>query len=285
MLTRMDPMSTLYTLLRIAVLAYVGLLVVLWLMQERLLFFPRPLPEGVQRVLGKEMRDVVELELTSADGTRLHGWLRHNADARPAPLVLYFGGNAEEVSGQIFDAERYAPYSVATVNYRGFGRSEGKPSEQALFTDALEIFDLLAARDDVDPDRIVVVGRSLGSGVAVHVGSQRPVAGVVLVSPYDSVRSVAQSLYPFAPIGWLLRHHFDSLARAPSMTAPTLVLAARADATIPSKHSKRLFDALPGAKQWVILDGVGHGDIDVGIGYWPAVSSFLTSKLATLDPG
>ena len=102
-------------------------------------------------------------------------------------------------------------------------------------------------------------------------------AGVVLVSPYDSVRNVAQNLYPFAPVGWLLRHPFDSLARAASITAPVLVLAARADATIPSGHSRRLFDALPGAKQWVVLDGVGHADIDTGAGYWPAVSAFLAA--------
>ena len=277
----MDSMSTLYTLLRIAVLAYLGVLLLLWVMQDRLLFFPQPLPEGVQRVLGTEIPAVVELDIEARDGTRLHGWLRHTRASRPAPLVLYFGGNAEEVSGQIFDADRYAPFSVAALNYRGFGLSGGPPSEKALFDDALRIYDHLAAREDIDGERIVVFGRSLGSGVAVHVAAERPVAGVVLVSPYDSVRNVAQNLYPFAPIGLLLRHPFDSLARAPTLRMPVLMLAARDDAAIPSKHSRRLFDAWAGAKRWEILDGVGHNDIDANPGYWTAVADFLAGMMDT----
>ena len=183
------------------------------------------------------------------------------------------------------DAERYAPFSVAAFNYRGFGLSEGKPGEAALFADAAAIHDHLAARDDVDAARIVVMGRSLGSGVAVHLAAERDVAGVVLVSPYDSVRAVAQRVYPVVPVSWILRHPFDSLARAPGLRQPALVLATPGDRTIPVSHSERLHAAWGGRADWVTVDGVGHADIDSADGYWDAVRRFLRPLAEGRVPG
>ena len=277
----MDPMSLLWSVLRIAIGVYLGLLALLWLFQERLLFYPQPLPDGVARMVSKDLRGVTELEVDAGDGVRLRGWLRHTAALRPAPLVIYFGGNAEEVSGEIVNAEHYAPFAVATFNYRGYGASEGKPGQRALFADALEIFDRLVARPDIDPARVVVVGRSLGSGVAVHLAAERRLAGVILVSPYDSVRSVAQDIYPLVPIGLLLRHPFDSMNRAPTIEQPALVLAALEDATVPARHSERLYQAWGGPKRLVTLPGVGHGNIEAGVGYWPAIEEFLRDRLGS----
>ena len=122
------------------------------------------------------------------------------------------------MSGQILDAPGLAPWSVAALNYRGYGRSEGAPSEAAISADALLVYDRLAGREDIDAERIVVFGRSLGSGVAVPLAARRPVHAVILVSPFDSLRRIAKKTYPFVPVPTLLRHPFDSLALAPRLS-------------------------------------------------------------------
>ena len=170
--------GTVLPLLYAGLAAFVGLCALLYLVQERLIFIRQPLADSARHAL-RALPDTVELEVAAEDGTRLHGWLRHGVEngedvekAASRGLVLYFGGNAEEVSGQMFDAARLAPWSAAAVNYRGYGLSEGRPGETALVADALAVYDRLRARGDVDPERIVVFGRSLGSGVAVQLAAR-----------------------------------------------------------------------------------------------------------------
>lgn len=265
------------TLLYSVLAAFAALCALLFLLQENLIFLRQPLSEGARNAL-RQLPGTTEIEELAADGTRLHGWLRQGAEAAAPPgLVLYFGGNAEEVSGQVLDASALAPWSVAAFNYRGYGLSEGRPSEAALVADALLIHDRLAAREDVEPERIVVFGRSLGSGVAVQLAAARPIRGVVLVSPFDSLRSIARKHYPFLPTSLLLGHPFDSLAHAPSIETPLLVLAGERDRIVPPAHSRRLLDAWTGPKRWVMLPGADHNGIHLHPGYRPAIREFLGS--------
>lgn len=257
------------TLLAALAVAAAAVLGGFYLGQHRLIFFPQPLtaPPRVPP-------DVEEILHTAADGTRLHGWLAKSGRPR-APLLIYFGGNAEEVSWLLRMRPHFDGWSMLLINYRGYGLSAGSPGEAALLADALEIFDLAAARPDVNARHIAVMGRSLGSGVAVHVAARRPVAGVVLVSPYDSLGAVARRHYPFLPISVLLRHHFDSLALAPDIRAPLLCVVGERDSLIPPVHSRRLCQAWGGAWQWRELPGAGHGDISDRPEYWSDIRAFL----------
>ena len=269
--------GTMLPLLYTGLAIYVGLCAVLYALQGRLIFLPQPLPDAARQAV-RTLPGTAEITVTAADGTRLHGWLRHAVEDTPAPgLVIYFGGNAEEVSWQIHDAGALAPWSVAAFNYRGYGLSEGSPSEAALTADALAIYDRLAAREDVDPNRIVIFGRSLGSGVAVQLAASRPVRAVMLVSPYDSLRSLARKQYPFVPVSLLLKHPFDSLARAPGIEVPLLVMAGEHDRLIPPEYSRRLHDAWAGPKRWVLIPGADHNDIHSRPRYWPTMREFLAS--------
>lgn len=241
----------------------------MWSFQERLLFFPRPLESRPAAHPNLE-----DLTLVAADGARLRGWLVKGS-GMPAPLVIYFGGNAEEVSWLAGVAGQFADWSLLLVNYRGYGESEGRPGEKELFQDALAIYDYAKLRPDVNPERVVAMGRSLGSGVAVHLAAHRSLRGVVLVSPYDSIAEVGRRHYPFLPVSLMLRHRFDSLALAPKVEAPLLCLVATEDRIIPAAHSRILFEAWRGAKTWREVPRSDHDSISGEPGYWRSIEEFL----------
>ena len=265
--------SKLFDWLKLAGCVALGFPVLIYFLQERLIFFPQPLTQDPLKA--NTGTAIEEVSLVTADAVRLHGWLAKAAPTRtPAPLLIYFGGNAEEVSWLASSAGQYAGWSLLLVNYRGYGRSEGKPGEARLFADALQIYDYAAKRTGVG--RIAVMGRSLGSGVAVYLATQRPVAGVILVSPYDSVESVAKSIYPYLPIGLMLKHRFDSLSRAPGVNAPLLCLVASDDRVIPRPHSERLYAAWGGKKRWREIRGSAHDSIGAEPDYWREIAGFLT---------
>jgi pimeloyl-ACP methyl ester carboxylesterase len=240
-----------------------------WLGQERLIFFPQPLagtahlPPGTQPV-----------ELRAADGTRLAGFFVPAATQR-APVLLFFGGNAEEVSWTLADARWPAGFARAGVNYRGYGQSEGSPGEAPLVEDAKSAFDAIAARPDVDPARIVVVGRSLGTGIAARLAIERPVAAAILISPYDSLIEVGKAHYPWLPVAWLLKHRFDATSYAKRASVPLLAIVGSNDAIVHVPRSKALYDAWAGPKSWAAIDGRGHNDLTGDRAFWSAVAKFV----------
>ena len=249
-----------------------GIPAVMYLIQDSLLFFPQPLVGSPP--VSRTARPVEELVFDTADGPRLRGWIL-GAVPESAGLIVYYGGNAEEVSWQAREPGWPANWSLALVNYRGYGASEGKPSERSLYTDALVVFDTLARRPDVDVARIVLFGRSLGSAVAAHVAAERPVAGVILVSPFASMVEVGRHHYPWLPVGLLLRHRFDARSRASAIAAPLLTIVGARDGIIPPGHSRRLFDAWSGPKHWIAIAGADHNDVGAFPEFWAVVAAFL----------
>jgi pimeloyl-ACP methyl ester carboxylesterase len=251
----------------------VGVPAAAWLAQDRLIFFPQP--GGSTAHLPAEAKP---LEIVAADGTRLRGWMRVAAET-PAPVVLYFGGNAEEVSWTLADKRWPREWTIVAVNYRGYGGSEGEPSETALVADALAIYDVIAARPDVDGRRIVAFGRSLGTGVAVKLGAARPLAGAILVSPFDSLVEVGRTHYPFLPVSWLLKHRFDSEAEARRTQAPLLAIVADGDSIIPRERSQALYDAWAGPKAWLVVPATGHNSLSEPNAFWAGVAGFLAARI------
>ena len=250
-----------------------GVPLVMLLVQDKLIFYPQPLTESRRTLIAQRFPGVQSVSIRAADGTGLHAW---HVKGRPdAPLVLYFGGNAEEVSWMVAEAQRRAPGTAwLLVDYRGYGASEGAPSEKALVADALEWYDYASGSSR----SIYLFGRSLGSGVAVQLAAARPVAGAVLVAPFDSLVEVGRHHYPFLPVRWMLRHRFDSARLAPGIAVPLLCLIAQRDEIIPVVHSKRLFDAWGGPKRWLELKGAGHNSTDDAPEFWEAIRSFLATK-------
>lgn len=249
-----------------AAIVAIGFMLLMYFAQDNLIFYPRKLAEGERAALSR--RPAVEsLFIRAADGTRLHAW-----HVKGDPLILYFGGNAEEVSWMLDHAARRAPgIGWLLVDYRGYGSSEGSPSQAALVADALGWYDEMAPHHK----SIYLFGRSLGSGVAVQLAAQRPVAGVILVAPFDSLVEVGKHYYPFLPVKWMLKHPFDSAALAPEISAPLLCIVATADEIIPAVRSRRLYEAWGGPKRWVGLEGAGHNSTDNAANYWTSIVAFL----------
>ena len=255
--------------LALVALVVLGIPACFWLGQERLIFFPQPIHSTSHLPA-----QAVPLSMRAADGTMLHGWVIPAA-ATPAPAVVYFGGNGEEVSWTLADKRWPRDVTVIAVNYRGYGTSEGKPSADHLKSDGLALFDLVAARPDVDRGRIAVFGRSLGTAVATHVAAERPVARAILVSPYDSLAAVGQGHYPFLPVSLMLRHRFAPADEAPRCRMPLLAIVAPSDSIIPVAHSRALFNAWAGPKEWIEVKGADHNSLGATREFWDAVTQFL----------
>ncbi|MFA5881317.1 MAG: alpha/beta fold hydrolase, partial [Eubacteriales bacterium] len=162
---------------------YCIIVVVMYIYQKNLIFFPQSLSSDALSLMHGQ-NGVEEVTRKMKDNTNLKGWFVTGQVYGKPGLLIYYGGNAEEVSWLIEDMKKLKGWNVVLMNYRGYGQSEGVPGEKKLFSDALEIYDYFAAREK--PGKIAVMGRSLGTGVATYLAANRKVNGVVLVSPYDS---------------------------------------------------------------------------------------------------
>ena len=245
--------------------------------EQSLLFRSRPAsPERFAAILERDP-GIEEVRLNAADGTKLHGLLKRAPAARGGeryPLVIVFGGVARETSWMVSWGEKPAAWGWLMVNYRGYGLSGGRPSEQLLLEDAKQIYDWAAARADVDAQNIVVLGRSLGSYVAVSLAAQRPVRAAILATPFDSLAALGQRRYPMLPVRLLAGGRYDSMALAPAITVPGLFVIADNDDVTPAAHGEALAGAWAGPKKIVSLPG-GHRMVEWQPEYWRAIGEFL----------
>ena len=258
---------------------YAGAGVFLWAAQERLVFHPRPVPADKRR-----MFQHLEIQFTMPDGAVLRGWLRpanptpsgESGDNAPCQLIVYFGGNAEEVSANLHHP---LPSRAAQlfVNYRGFGDSDGKPSAQNFEQDALSLFDQATRQLGIPAEKTCVFGRSLGTHMASAVAAQRPVARAVLISPFDSVLNIARARYPVYPVGMMLRHSFNTEKYADQVRAPTLIILASSDWIVPRKRSDALIKQWQAPAKTVVIPNASHNHFD-SPEYRQAVSEFLDGK-------
>lgn len=271
----MSGESLLVPLGKIALAVAIGVPLIVYLAQDGLIFMRQSVPEARRAEIARTLPQAESVFVDAADGTRIHAW---HFKSGPT-LVLYFGGNAEEVSWML-DVVRAETSGVSwlLMDYRGYGQSAGSPSEKALVADALVLYDYTAKLPGIDPKRIYAFGRSLGGGVAVALAAQRRLAGVILTTPYDSLAAVAKRYYWYVPVDLLLRHRFDSIALAPRLDTPLLCLIAGRDEVIPPEHGERLFAAWGGPKHKVLLEGAGHNTTDAHPQFWPPIRRFLEAR-------
>lgn len=241
-----------------ALVAIVGVAVV-WAFQRHLLYIPFG---HVASPAAVGLPQAEEVTFRTEDGLMLAGWFVP-AETRPAPFtILVFNGNAGNRSfrAPLALALAKAGLSVLLFDYRGYGGNAGRPSEAGLAADARGAQTYLERRRDVDPRRIVYLGESLGSGVAVALALDRPPAALILRSPYTSMTELGQYHYPFLPVRLLLSDRYPSIERIGQIRCPLLVIAGDRDSIVPPKQSLGLFDAAPKPKRLVMVPGADHND-------------------------
>ena len=190
-----------------------------------------------------------------------------------ADAIVYFGGNAEAVVYNAYDfLQDFPEHTVYLFNYRGYGGSSGKPSEKGIFSDSLALYDTIKDRHK----SISAIGRSIGSGVAAYLASQRTIKRLALVTAYDSILSVAQRKFPIFPLRFLLLDHYNTISRVKEIKAPVLILRAGNDRIIKARHTEKLAEAFPKEQvRSVVIKGAGHNTISDFPEYHKELKEFL----------
>jgi uncharacterized protein len=235
-----------YTMLFVALLAYAGICVAMFVFQRSLIYFP--VPRAVTAPASTLKLRVADAELV----------VTQHPLAGPK-AILYFGGNGEDVSRSLaFYHEAFPDHALYLLHYRGYGGSTGAPTEKDNVADALALY----AKISVDHDAISIIGRSLGSGVAVQVASKVKAERLVLITPYDSIVDLGADAYPFLPVRWLMLDTYESGKFASQINIPTLIIAAENDEVIPYASTEKLFRRFHASTALMtVIKAVGHNSV------------------------
>lgn len=227
-------------------------------MEQRYVYFPQRQLVATPASVGL---DFEEVRFTAEDGVRLHGWY---LPGRPdSPLVLFFHGNAGNISHRVYNLQLLHKLGVSQFifDYRGYGKSEGEPTEQGTYADGRGALSYLAGRGWA-PSRIVFFGRSMGAAVALQLATEQPPAGLVMESPFTSLKQMGRHHYPLLHLllGWLLEARYDNLEKIGKLDSPLLIFQGERDAIVPARMARSLFDRARQPKRLHLIAGAGHND-------------------------
>ena len=256
--------------------------------EEKLIYFPsRPFDVTPDQLALR----FENLDLVAEDGTHIHGWFLpapprtgtagSNPDAVGPITVLVCHGNAGNVShrlDRVLLMHDRLSTDVLLFDYRGFGRSSGRPEEQGTYRDARAAYRYLTHDLGRDPGRIILFGESLGAAVALQLATEVAAAGLVLEAPFTSIPDMAKKVYPFLPLAGLVRTRYDNLSKISGLAMPVLIFHGTKDDVVPFDHGERLFAAAREPKTFFPVEGAVHNDtyLKGGGPYWMAWKRFLT---------
>lgn len=260
--------------LAVLLLAAAGAVALLLANEKSFIYFPLRDYEASPEDYGLRAEPV---EIAAAGGPRLRGWWIHGGGET---ALLYFHGNGGNVSHRLERTKMLVEalgVDVALVDYRGYGKSEGRPGEAGLYADGEAIYDAARARG-FSAERIVLFGESLGSAVAIETALRRPVRAVILEAPFLSVPKMAKTVYPFLP-AFLVQTRFDNEQKIARVTVPKLIVAAERDDVVPPEHAQRLYQLAAEPKTFFLIRGAAHNNTYIvgGHDYIDAWRSFLSS--------
>jgi pimeloyl-ACP methyl ester carboxylesterase len=249
-----------YIALAAVVTIYASICLAMFVFQRSLLYYPQP--RAVTAPQSTMMLPVPAADLTVT--VRPHSGPK---------AIIYFGGNGEDVSSNLEGFSRAFPdHALFLLHYRGYGGSTGHPSERANNSDAIALFKNVYAKHT----EVAVIGRSLGSGVAIRLASETPASRLILVTPFDSIEEIAAAEYPYLPVKLLLLDRYESWRYAPGIAIPTTLIAAQNDEVIPRASTEKLFARFrSGVASMTVIQGVGHNDIGAKSEYIKAIQAAL----------
>lgn len=289
-------MSNLWSLLLILGVTYLALVFFVYFTQSGMLYFPELPSRKISATPDHYGLAYEELQLVAEDGVKLHGWFLPAEN--PRATLLFFHGNAGNISHRMESLEIFHELGLETliIEYRGYGRSEGRPSENGTYLDAEAAWRYLTEEREVPPHEILLFGRSLGAAIASHLARDRQPMGLILESAFVSVPDLAATLYPFLPVRLLSRFRYNNRDNLQAVTSPVLIVHSRNDEIIPYQHGRRLFAAAGEPKYFLQLRG-GHNDgfMVTGEDYVDGLDDFIRNCIShnprqaanprTLPPG
>lgn len=245
-------------LLVILLFMYIGICATIYFKQSSLLYFP---DKAIEEISAYGLGDAQDLVVKSEDGTNIQLW--YKKPALNKQMILYFHGNSYHLGQRSpkFREMIDLGYGFVAPSYHGFGKSEGTPSKQAILEDARTAVKFLQENGYKTED-VIVIGDSLGSGVAVQMATEYKFKGVFLITPYTSVADRAQEIYWYIPVHYLVRDNFISSDKIDHINAPLLIVHGTKDDVIPHAHSEKLFELAEEPKKLIIYDGKGHANLD-----------------------
>ena len=244
---------------------------------RHLIYYPQKLERGRDEYISSKFSNIEEISIPVEKEIKVRGWLIKNISGC-APLIIYFGGNAEEISWNIEDfilKLGNTGYNIALFNYRGYGKSDGFPTEKNLFNDAAAIYDYLTKRNDIETNNVLCFGRSLGSGVAVNLAYSRNISGLILITPFDSIKNVAKNIFPAFIVSLILRDNFDSAEYVKTIKCPIIIIAAENDEVIPIARTNALYSAIKSKRQFETIKNATHNTISHYDEYWRKITDFI----------
>jgi pimeloyl-ACP methyl ester carboxylesterase len=279
---------------RVIIIALVVVVALTMMFEDNLIYFPSKYPDGyweVDNIPAREGDIVPKIEdcnFPTSDGVELHGWYcsphrKSNGGLVPVPAemtLLWFHGNAGNISYryEMIRELMKLPVQVFIIDYRGYGKSGGKPTEQGLYLDARAAWDYLVDERREPPGRIIIFGKSLGGAPAVDLATQVDPAGLIVQSSFTSAGDMAAAVFPFLP-RWLLRTKMDSFHKIAQVDCPKLFIHSQADEVVPYDLGRRLYEAAPEPKQFYEVKGASHNStyLDGGASYLDSMRSFIES--------
>ncbi|SNX60331.1 hypothetical protein SAMN06296273_1793 [Nitrosomonas ureae] len=272
-------MRMLLNLLILLFVAYLAMVLLVYLIQSRLVYFPDKQLSNTPAMFGVDYSSV---SIATADGETLHGWWVPVPDA--TGTVLFFHGNAGNISHRInyLTMFKQLGYNTLLFDYRGYGESSGTPSESGTYLDAQAAWQHLIVTQKIVPEQIVLFGESLGGPIAAWLAAREKPGLLVLASTFTAVSDLATQIYPFLPVRWINRFEYNTLESLQSVTCPVFIAHSPQDEIVPFQHGQRLFQTVSRPKQFLTLQG-GHnnGFIFMQPAWQKALGTFMDEHLAS----
>lgn len=242
-------------------------------MLEKFIFYPRENHSVLTRIW-KDSEVVFSL-----NEQILRGWVMKNKSVEKGPFIIYYGGNAEDVSLNLYHYGKINAESILLMNYRGYGTSTGKPTKKDLLQDALAIFDEVIKKQMIEPSNIILMGRSLGSSIAAYVASQRKVGGLILITPFDSIQNLVKKLIRWLPLGYFFKNSFDTRKYLAGVNCKILVLSAEHDEVIPKECLQPLLEEYQSQITLATIVDADHQDIAEYDDYYTEINKYLKNGI------
>ncbi len=253
-------MPKLKSFLKKFVIVYLIVCVGMYSFQRNLMYVPTI---AIESPASYGLVDFSAVNLTAKDGTKLEAW--YHPAKEDFPTIIHFHGNGGNLSHRavFFGLLRDAGYGVIGVDYRGYGKSEGKPSEDGFYQDGRATMEYATKTLSIPENKIIIYGESIGSGVAVQMATEHKIAAMILQSPFTSMVAPASNRYPWLPVNLLLKDRYDSLSKIANIHVPTLFFHGERDTLVPITLGKELFAKANEPKQAVYFPEVNHNDFDL----------------------